>query len=70
LSGDNARLRLGLLATDLDVEGALEGELSHAAADGALELEDDLLGGLHVLAEDGLGLTTETGLLPVVATLT
>ena len=37
---------------------------------GAFESEDDLLGGLGLLVEDGLGLTTITGLLSVVTTLT
>lgn len=36
----------------------------------ALQTEDDLLGGLSPLVEDGLGLTSVTGLLAVVTTLT
>ena len=36
----------------------------------ALKLEGNLLGGLGLLSEDGLGLSTETGLLGVVASLT
>jgi hypothetical protein len=36
----------------------------------ALQSEDDLLGGLGPLVEDGLGLTSVTGLLTVVTTLT
>merc|ERR1711899_124586 len=36
-------------------------------AEGALHLQDDLLGGLGLLVEDGLGLTTVTGLLAVVS---
>ena len=55
---------------ELEVLGALDGEHALALALGALELEDDLLGGLGLLAEDGLGLSTETGLLAVVSTLT
>ena len=39
-------------------------------ASGALKLEGNLLGGLGLLSEDGLGLSTETGLLGVVASLT
>ena len=37
---------------------------------GAFQLEHNLLGGLSLLVENGLGLTTETGLLVVVTTLT
>ena len=33
------------------------------------EPQDDLLGGLCLLVEDGLGLSSVTGLLPVVSTL-
>ena len=54
----------------LKVLGTLDGEHALALALGALELEDDLLGGLGLLAEDGLGLSTETGLFAVVTSLT
>lgn len=37
---------------------------------GALQTEDNLLGGLGLLVEDGLGLATVAGLLAVVAALT
>lgn len=37
---------------------------------GAFESKDDLLGGLGLLVEDGFGLTTVSGLLSVVTTLT
>lgn len=50
--------------------GSLERELHLVLASRALKTEDDLLGGLCLLVEDWLGLTTETGLLPVVTTLT
>lgn len=38
-------------------------------ARGALETKDDLLGGLGLLVEDRLGLTSITGLLAVITTL-
>lgn len=49
---------------------ALQGELLLGLAGTALETEDNLLGGLGLLVEDRLGLTTVTALLPVVTTLT
>ena len=49
---------------------ALERHLHLVLADGALKTEDDLLGRLCLLVEDGLGLTTVTGLLAVVSALT
>jgi hypothetical protein len=52
------------------VLAALQGELLLGLAGSALETEDDLLGGLGLLVEDGLGLTTVTALLPVVTALT
>ena len=52
------------------MSGALEADLVHTGAVIALELKNNLLGSLDVLLEDGLGLTTETGLLSVVTTLT
>ena len=54
----------------LEVLAALQGELLLGLASSALETQDDLLGGLGLLVEDGLGLTTITALLPVVTTLT
>ena len=48
---------------------ALEDVLDGLLAAGAGELEDDLLGGLGLLVEDGLGLTTITLLLGVVTAL-
>ena len=50
--------------------GALEDVLDGLLAGGAGELEDDLLGGLGLLVEDRLGLTTITTLLTVVTALT
>lgn len=49
---------------------ALQGQLLLGLASSALETQDNLLGGLGLLVEDGLGLTTVTTLLPVVTTLT
>ncbi len=49
---------------------ALQGQLLLGLAGSALETEDNLLGGLGLLVEDRLGLTTVTALLPVVTTLT
>merc|ERR1712127_585551 len=66
-----ARSTLGrLLLAELEVLAALDGVLLAVLALGALKTKGDLLGGLGLLAEDGLGLTTETRLLPVVTTLT
>ena len=49
---------------------ALESELLLGLAGSALQAQDDLLGGLGLLVEDGLGLTTITGLLTVITSLT
>ena len=49
---------------------ALEREVRAVLAHGALETQHDLLGGLGLLLEDGLGLTTVTLLLAHVTTLT
>lgn len=54
----------------LEVLAALQSELCLGLADGALQTEHDLLGGLGLLSEDRLGLTTVTALLSVVTTLT
>lgn len=53
----------------LEVLATLEGELGLGLAVGALESQNDLLGGLSLLVEDWLGLTSVTRLLPVVTTL-
>ena len=47
----------------------LDGSESSSLANGAFELESDLLGGLCLLPEDGLGLTSETLLLHIVSPL-
>jgi hypothetical protein len=52
------------------VLAALQRQLSLGLAVCALKSQDNLLGGLGLLVEDWLGLTTITGLLPVVTTLT
>lgn len=54
----------------LEVLAALQGELLLGLASSALETQDDLLGGLGLLVEDRLGLTTVTTLLSIVTTLT
>jgi hypothetical protein len=51
------------------VLAALKDNLVLEAALGALETEHNLLGSLSLLVEDGLGLTTETRLLPVITAL-
>merc|ERR1719198_2884298 len=60
-------LRLG---AELEVLAALDGEHLLRLALGALHLQHDLLRGLRLLVEHGLGLAAETGLLRVVTTLT
>lgn len=54
----------------LEVLASLQRELLLGLALRALKTQDDLLGSLGLLVEDGLGLTTITALLPVVTTLT
>lgn len=49
---------------------SLQGQLQLGLALDALQPQHDLLGGLGLLVEDGLGLTTITALLPVVTSLT
>lgn len=49
---------------------SLQGQLQLGLALDALQPQDDLLGGLGLLVEDGLGLTTITALLPVITSLT
>ncbi|QQP48648.1 60S ribosomal protein L44 [Caligus rogercresseyi] len=50
--------------------GSLEGNLLAALALAALETKHDLLRGLGLLTQNGLGLTTETLLLTIVAPTT
>jgi hypothetical protein len=52
------------------VLASLQGQLALGLALDALQSQDDLLGGLGLLVEDGLGLTTVTALLSVVTALT
>lgn len=54
----------------LEVLAALQRKLLLGLAAGALETQDNLLGSLGLLVEDGLGLTTITALLTVITTLT
>jgi len=68
LEGKSLALLL-LVTTELKVLAALQGDLVLVLADLALQTKDDLLGGLGLLVEDGLGLTTITGLLSIVTTL-
>lgn len=49
---------------------SLQGQLSLGLANDALQSQDNLLGGLGFLVENGLGLTTVTLLLTVVSSLT
>jgi len=67
---DKGGVLLLLVTTELKVLASLERNVRSVLALGALESEHDLLGGLGLLVEDGLGLTTVTLLLPVVTTLT
>lgn len=53
----------------LEVLASLESKLCPGLALGALQSQDNLLGGLGLLVEDGLGLTTVTGLLAVISAL-
>lgn len=49
---------------------SLQSELSLGLANNTLQSQNNLLGGLSLLVENRLGLTTVTGLLPVVSSLT
>lgn len=53
----------------LEVLAALQRQLRLGLAARALETKHNLLGGLGLLVENGLGLSSVTGLLPVVTTL-
>merc|ERR1712147_592313 len=64
------RLSLLLLVNKLEMLGALEGVVGLVLALDTLETEHNLLGGLSLLVEDRLGLTTVALLLAVVTTLT
>jgi len=52
------------------VFASLEGDLLLVLARRAFHSQDNLLCGLGLLLEDGLGLTTETGLFAIVSSLT
>ena len=58
-----------LVTTKFKVLASLERKLSLGLADSAFQTEDDLLGGLSLLVENLLGLTTITALLTIVTTL-
>jgi len=58
-----------LLASELEMLATLDGHLVLALAIGALQTEDDLLGGLGLLSEDGLGLSSVSLLLAIVTPL-
>lgn len=49
---------------------SLQSQLGLGLANNTLQSQDNLLGGLGLLVENGLGLTTVTGLLTVVSSLT
>jgi hypothetical protein len=68
LEHQSSTLRL-LVATKLEVLATLQRQLGLGLALDALQAEHDLLGGLGLLVEDGLSLTTVTGLLAVVTAL-
>merc|ERR1712221_46738 len=55
-----------LLASQLEVLASFDGNLILSLAVDALQPEDDLFGGLGLLSEDGLGLSTVSLLLAVV----
>merc|ERR1719432_627670 len=55
-----------LLTTQLEVLGSLDSNLVLPLALGALNLEDQLLGGLGLTPQDGLGLTSKSSLLSIV----
>lgn len=59
-----------LVTTQLKVLASLQSHVRTVLARGALQTQHDLLGGLGLLVENGLGLSTVTLLLSVVTTLT
>lgn len=62
---------LGLLfTTEFEVLAALVDKLVLSLARSAFKTNDSLLGSLGLLVEDGLGLTTITGLLTIVTAFT
>jgi hypothetical protein len=59
-----------LVTTKLEVLTTLQSQLSLGLTNNTLQTQDNLLGSFSFLVEDWLGLTTVTGLLTVVTTLT
>lgn len=59
-----------LVTTQLKVLTSLQSQLGLGLAVDTFQSQDNLLGGLSLLVENWLGLTTETGLLTVVSSLT
>jgi len=66
---DGVLLLAALVSTKLEVLASLDVRLVLVLALSALKTERNLLCRLSLLVEDRLGLTTETGLLPVVPSL-
>merc|ERR1719309_1703360 len=58
-----------LLSSELKMFASFDSDLVLALAVGAFEPKDDLLRGLGLLSEDGLGLTSVSLLLAIVTTL-
>jgi len=69
LEHQSRTLRL-LVTTKLEVLAALQCQLALGLALDTFQAQNDLLRGLRLLVEDGLGLTTVTALLAVVTALT
>lgn len=59
-----------LLTTQFEVLTSLQSQLSSGLASNTFQSQDDLLGGLSLLVENWLGLTTEPGLFTVITSLT
>jgi hypothetical protein len=56
--------------SDNDTLGSLDGSERLGLSGGTLKLENDLLGLLSLLSEDGLGLSTESLLFHIISSLT
>ena len=68
--GSEHDLALGvLLLSDNNTLGSFDGSERLALSGGTLKLEDDLLGLLSLLSEDGLGLSTESLLFHIISSL-
>lgn len=74
MSQSNLKLQsltlLLLVTTQLEVLTSLQSQLGLGLTVDTLQSQHNLLGGLSLLVENWLGLTTETGLLTVVSSLT